>query len=160
MYLLIETGFVEYQSVQIIGRSATGKAETGILEEFGNSYFLSAGRHVALLVGKNNCWKPYLHYLYIQGYLNRPDTRNMDESGISLLYYTKGKTLCSLSEDDFCKGTSLTRSTWSLKRGSVFGGRSLQAGDLFYWRSLHRRYANGFSEMHHCLNKWYLYLFP
>ena len=39
MYLLIQTGFVEYQSVQIIGRSAMGKAETGILGEFGNSYF-------------------------------------------------------------------------------------------------------------------------
>lgn len=60
--------------MELVGRRATGKADVGILEELGNSCFLSCDKTVALLVGRNNCWKPYLHHLYIPGYLNRPDT--------------------------------------------------------------------------------------
>ena len=50
--------------------------------------------------------------------------------------------------------------TCSLKRVSVFvGGHSLQAGDFFHWRILHRKYTNTSLEMHHCLtNDAYIYL--
>lgn len=59
IYLLIQTRFVEYHYVQFIVRCATGKQIRVSSKNLVNSYFLSA-----LPVGKNNCWKSYLHYLY------------------------------------------------------------------------------------------------
>lgn len=138
--------------MELVGRRATGKADMGILEELGNNCFLSDDKTVALLVGRNNCWKPYLHRLYIPGYLNRPDTWNMMSRESAFFIKTKGKKPFAVwAKMVSAKGHVCQDAPDPSKELQSLG--AIQADDLFSWRILHRRCKNGSSEMHHCLNK-------